>query len=344
MIDLRSDSSSSPTEQMRQAMAHAPVGNDAFREDPTVNELEKRAADLLDKEAAVFLSSGTMGNLIAVMAATTPGDAILAGRQSHLVRFEAGGAARLGGLLIITFPDEDGRIKPVEIENYIQLPMNLTPRLLAIENTHNCSGGLALSLEEMEVYQALAKNCNMHLHLDGSRIFNAASALKVPAALIASKVDSVSICLSKGLSAPVGSILLGTREFIKKSREMRFLLGGQMRKVGIIAAAGIVALDTMLPQIDIDHENALFLAKGLASLPGIKVKLDRVQTNIVLFDVSDLVPDAREFEDMLESRGIFASVFSNEQIRFITYRNINRAVIEEVLIICKDVIQEIRAP
>jgi threonine aldolase len=343
MIDLRSDSSSSPTDLMRQAMAKAEVGNDAFGEDPTVNELEKRAAELLDKESALLVSSGTMGNIVAVMTAASAGETILAGRQSHLVRFEAGSAAKLGGVFMVTFPDENGRIDPEEIRNYIHLPMSLTPRLLVIENTHNCSGGLVLGMEEMEHYQALAAEHRMHLHLDGSRIFNAASALKLPAATIASTVDSVSFCLSKGLSCPVGSILLGKQNFIKKAREIRFLLGGQMRKVGILAAAGLVAFDTMLPQISIDHENAKILAKGLASLPGIKVSLDKVQTNIVLFDVSELVKDAKEFEDLLEARGVFASVFSDKQIRFITYRDIDRMVVEDTLEICEDIVKELRS-
>jgi threonine aldolase len=341
MIDLRSDSSSSPTDLMRHAMARAEVGNDAFREDPTVNELEKRAAELLEKEAALFVSSGTMGNLVAVMAATSAGETIIAGRQSHLVRFEAGGAARLGGVFMSTFPDENGRMDPDEIENYIQLPMSLTPRLMAIENTHNSSGGLVLDLKEMERYKTLAAKYGMHLHLDGSRIFNAASALGVPAAGITSKVDSVSMCLSKGLSAPVGSILLGKQDFIDKARDIRFLLGGQMRKAGILAAAGLVAFDTMLPQISIDHENATLLAKGLAGLKGIKVRLDQVQTNMVLFDVSELVKHAKEFENLLEARGVFASVFSDKQIRFITYRDIDRMVIKDTLVICESVVKEI---
>jgi len=343
MIDLRSDSSSTPTDLMRQAMATAAVGNDAFREDPTVNELEQRAAALLKKEAALFVSSGTMGNMLGTLTVAAPGEVVVAGRQSHLVRFEAGAPARIGGVMLLSFSDENGRISLEEVEDYITRPTSLRQRVLAIENTHNSSGGLVLDKKEMEQYYSFALKYNLHLHLDGSRIFNAATALGVSAAELASCADSVTFCLSKGLSAPVGSVLLGKREFIDHAREYRFLLGGQMRKVGILAAAGLVALDTMIPQIKIDHQNAKILAQGLTKLNGIKLMLDLVQTNIVLFDVSDLVKDAQDFENLLETRGVYASVFSSKQIRFITYRDITQSIVERVLETCESVVKEIRS-
>jgi len=343
MIDLRSDSSSMPTDAMRRAMAEAEVGNDAFKEDPTVNELEMRSASLLNKEAALFVSSGTMGNLLALLTATCPGDGVIAGRQSHIVRFEAGAPARLGGLSLIPFDDPAGRMGIDSIESFLKLPMNLKPRILTHENTHNSSGGLVLTLDEQAQYGTLAREHGLHYHLDGARLFNAATALGVPSSDIAKTADTVTFCLSKCLSAPVGSILAGKTEFIKRARDTRFQLGGQMRQVGVLAAAGLVALDTMIPQIKIDHINAKLLAEGLAEIDGIEVSIDLVQTNIVLFDVSNLVTSAQEFEDILETKGVYASVFSPHQIRFITYRNINEAIIAKVIKITKEVAEELRS-
>jgi len=344
MIDLRSDSSSLPTKAMREAMASAAVGNDAFGEDPTVNELEQRAALLLGKESALFVPSGTMGNLLAILTATNPGDAVLVGRQSHLVRFEAGAPSRFGGVLFVPFDDAPmGRMRIEELESFLTLPMSLRPRMLVIENTHNSSGGLVLSIEEMAQYSSLAHKHNLHLHLDGARLFNAACALGVPVSELSCYADSVCFCLSKCLSAPVGSILVGEREFITQARKNRFQLGGQMRQAGILAAAGLVALDTMLPQIEKDHHNARILAEGLAAIDGIELDLNLVQTNIVMFDVSNLVANAQEFEEKLEARGVYASVFSPRQIRFVTYRNINQPEIDKVLEITREIVRELRS-
>jgi len=342
MIDLRSDSSSTPTDAMRKAMATAAVGNDAFGEDPTLNELERRAASLLGKESALFVSSGTMGNLLAILAATDPGDAVLAGRLSHLVRFEAGSAARFGGVSLVTFADSRGRMKIEELESFLTLPMSLRPRMLSVENTHNSSGGLVLSVKEMAQYASLARQYGLHLHLDGARIFNAAFALGVSVSELSCRVDSVSFCLTKCLSAPAGALLGGSEEFITRAREWRFQLGGQMRQIGILAAAGLMALDSMLPQIEKDHLNARILAQGLGAIDGIEVDTDLVETNIVLFDVSNLVDSAQEFEERLEAHSVYASVFSPRHIRFITYRDIQQGEIDEVLEITREVAQECR--
>jgi len=341
MIDLRSDSSSTPTDLMRQAMANAKIGNDAFQEDPTVNALERKAATLLGKEEGLFVASGTMGNLVPVLSAAKPGETVLAGRDSHFVRFEAGAPARLGGFTLIAFPDEDGKPRIDEIRDFMELPKSLVPRVFVLENTHNSSGGMILSLEEMKAYAGLAKSYGLHLHLDGARIFNAAEALQVPASEIAQYADSVAFCLTKCLSAPVGSILVGKHEFIAQARNMRFMLGGQMRQAGVIAAAGLVALETMLPQIAVDHQNARTLAKGLSEIDGIRVDLERVRSNIVLFDVSPLVDHAQQLEDLLERHGVYASVFSSRDIRYITYRDIDADTIEQVLSITAQVAQEI---
>ena len=343
MIDLRSDSSSTPTKDMRKAMAEAEVGNDAFREDPTVNELERLAASLLGKEAALFVSSGTMGNILGLLATTSPGDAVLAGRQSHLIRFEAGAPARLGGVALLPFDDESGRLSINQLERFLNLPMSLRTRMLSIENTHNSSGGLALSLEEMAQYQAFVRKYDLHLHLDGARLFNAAIAIGVPAREIVRFADSVTFCLSKCLSAPIGSILVGKSDFINRARELRFQLGGQMRQAGIIAAAGLVALNSMMPQIEVDHDHARILAQGIAGIVGIGISPELVQSNIVLFDVSKLVSNAQIFEDRLEARGVFASVFSPHMIRFITYRDIDRDRINTVLEVTRDVARELQS-
>jgi threonine aldolase len=239
--------------------------------------------------------------------------------------------------MLVPFADPAGRMNIDELETFLTLPKSLRPRLLSIENTHNSSGGLALSVEEIHQYHSLARRHGLYLHMDGSRIFNAAVALKVPASDLARYADSVTFCLSKGLSAPVGSIIAGSREFITRARDNRFQLGGQMRQAGIIAAAGLVAMDTILPQLERDHQNAHFLAMGLAAIEGIKVNIDLVQTNIVLFDVSNLVSNAQEFEEQLEVRGVFASVFSHRLIRFITYRDIGQDEINKVLRITSEV-------
>jgi len=340
MIDLRSDSSSTPTDGMREAMAAAVVGNDAFGEDPTVNELEQRVASLLGKESALFVSSGTMGNLVAVLTATNPGDAVLAGRLSHLVRFESGAPARFGGLALVPFSDPRGRMRTEELESFLGLPMSLRPRVLSVENTHNSSGGLVLSVQEMADYGSVARRYGLHLHIDGARLLNAASALGVHVSELSRHAASVTICLTKCLSAPVGAVLAGDAEFISRARDTRFQLGGQMRHTGILAAAGLVALDVMLPQIDKDHLNARVLAQGLAAIDGIEVDVDVVETNIVLFDVSSLGASAPAFEERLEARGVYASVFSPEQIRFITYRDIGEREISDVLDITAAVAQE----
>jgi len=287
IIDMRSDTITLPTEEMRQAMYEAELGDDVYGEDPTVNRLEELAAHVMGKKAALFTPSGTMANLIAVLTHTRLGDEILVGSEAHMFWYEVGGASALGGVVIRTVPnDQDGRIDPGAFEQAIR-PKNIhypQTTLLCLENTHNRCGGAVLTPEYTSAITQLAHQHGLRVHLDGARIFNAAVALDMPASELARLVDSVCFCISKGLSAPVGSLLCGTQEFVEKARKWRKMVGGGMRQAGVIAAAGIVALQKMVSRLVEDHVSARHLAYGLACIPGVTVHPEKVQTNIVNFE------------------------------------------------------------
>jgi threonine aldolase len=322
IVDLRSDTVTHPTDAMRQAMFTAAVGDDVFGEDPTVNRLETMAAQKMGKEAALFTVSGTMSNLTAVLTHTQHGNEIILGSESHIFLNEVGGAAALGGVMVHTVPnDAGGRLPLADIENAIRDKNIHYPEtaLLCLENTQNRCGGAVLMPEYTHQAVELAHRHGLKVHLDGARIFNAAVALGIPAAELTGGVDSVGFCLSKGLSAPVGSVLCGSREFIERARKKRKMLGGGMRQAGVIAAAGIVALETMVDRLAEDHANARKLAAGLAQIRGITLAQEKVPTNIVIFDLVESFPVA-EFLKKLDSHGVKVVRFGNHRLRAVTHR------------------------
>ncbi len=330
VIDLRSDTVSKPSDAMRHAMASAEVGDDVFGDDPTVRVLEERAAGLLGKEAALFVPSGTMGNLLAVMTHTRPGDEILLGDQSHIFQYELGGAARIANVLTRPLTNNDaGAMDPAATATAIRQENLHSPgtTLLCLENTHNRCGGAALPLTVMDELTAVAGERRVAVHLDGARVFNAAAALGVPVARIARDCDSVSFCLSKGLGCPVGSLLCGPREFVDRARRNRKLLGGGMRQVGILAAAGLYALDHNITRLSEDHANARALADGLRKLAPFRP--NDPATNIVVVDIArGRLPD---WLSAFEEQGVLGVAFGPQRMRLVTHINITRDDVDEAL-------------
>jgi threonine aldolase len=317
---------------MRRAMYQAKVGDDVYGEDPTINTLEQLAARILEKESALFTTSGTMSNLLTILSQTHHGDEVLLGNESHTFWYEVGGASALGGVVMHTLANrQDGTIDLDAIENSIRSQNIHFPRttLLCLENTHTRHGGTVLTPEYTSAAAELAHRHGLKVHLDGARIFNAAIALDVPASELAGDVDSVCFCLSKGLSAPVGSILCGTREFIESARKWRKMIGGGMRQAGIIAAAGIVALETMVIRLAEDHDNARRLARGLTAIPGILVPHD-IQTNIVLFETSTAI-SAPDFLQRMNNQGVKLSHRGDNRYRAVTHRMVTSSDIDEAL-------------
>ncbi|MDP2918935.1 MAG: low-specificity L-threonine aldolase [Dehalococcoidia bacterium] len=333
IIDLRSDTVTHPTPEMRRAMFEAEVGDDVYGEDPTVNKLEAMAAEKTGKEAALFITSGTMGNLTAVLTHTHHGNEIILGDGAHIFLNEVGGAAALGGVVMRTVPnDSHGRLDPADVERAIRGKNIHYPEttLLCLENTHNRCGGAILTPQYTREICGLAHRHGLKVHLDGARIFNAAVALGVPASTLAADADSVSFCISKGLSAPVGSLLCGTKEFIERARRVRKMLGGGMRQAGIIAAAGIVALETMIDRLAEDHANAKRLAAGLGNIKGISLAQETVETNIVMFDLSAELP-VSDFIAGLTAQGVKVGARGGNLFRAVTHRMISTSDIDEAL-------------
>jgi len=333
-IDLRSDTVTLPTPAMREAMATAEVGDDVLSEDPTVNRLEAIAAARVGKEAALFVASGTMGNLVALLTHCGRGDEIIAGDRAHLFLYEAGGASALGSIHSRQVPNRpDGTLDLAQVEAAIRPDNDHFPRsrLLCLENTHNRCGGACLTPDYLRQARALADQYGLRIHLDGARIFNAAAALGLDVRELTRPADSVSFCLSKGLSAPVGSLLCGSADFIHQARRVRKVVGGGMRQAGVIAAAGIVALEQMVDRLADDHANARRLAQGLADIPGINLDPSRVQTNIVIFELRNgaLSPDA--FCRRLADQGVKMSPIEGRQIRAVTHYGIEAEHIEQAL-------------
>jgi len=344
IIDLRSDTVTYPTPEMRKAMFEAEVGDDVYGEDPTVNRLESLAAKKMGKEAALFTVSGTMSNLTAVLTHTRHGDEIILGSEAHIFWYEVGGAAALGGVMMHTVPnDEKGRLGLQDVEQAIRGKNIHYPvtTLLCLENTHNRCGGAVLTPEYTREICELAHDHGIKVHLDGARIFNAAVALGVPPSTIVKDVDSVSFCLSKGLSAPVGSVLCGSKEYIERARKFRKMLGGGMRQAGVIAAAGIVALETMIDRLADDHANAKRLARGLKQINGIKIAQKTVETNIVMFDLSPEL-SASEFVDGLNKKGAKVGSRVGNLFRAVTHRMISKKDIDEALERIQSVCQKLQ--
>ncbi len=326
VVELRSDTFTRPGPAMRRAMAEAEVGDDVWDEDPTVDRLEALAATVTGKEAALFVTSGTQGNLVGLLSHTRRGDEIILGDRSHIFVNETAGASVVGGLQLRTLPNrEDGRLRPDEVAAAIRDRDQHHPRTgaVAIENTHNACGGAVLRPEEIADVAGVAHAAGVPVHLDGARIFNAAVALGVPAAEIAAPVDSITFCLSKGLGAPVGSLLCGCSDYIAQARRYRKMLGGAMRQSGILAAAGLVALEQNVNRLAEDHANASLLAEGLSRIPGVEVDPGRVETNIVFFDVAGTGVPAQAIVERASRAGVrlaggatsFRAVTSSEVTR-----------------------------
>ena len=335
VIDLRSDTVTQPTPAMRKAMAEADVGDDVYGEDPSINRLEALAAQRLGKEAGLLVPSGTMGNLIAVLVHCQRGDEAIMGNLGHTFLYEAGGIAALGGVQPHTLPNQpDGTIRLDDIQaairsNDIHNPIS---RLLILENTHNRCGGVPLSAAYTEQAANLAHQNGLKVHLDGARIFNAAAAWEVSARQLAAPVDSITFCLSKGLCAPVGSVLCGSRPFIDKARRIRKQLGGGMRQAGVLAAAGITALDEMVERLKDDHTRARMLADGLGQLPGLVVRRNGHLTNMVFVSLADAVPlDGGQFAARLKTLGVRVGMVSERGFRLVTHYWIDDAAVKRTI-------------
>ena len=346
-IDLRSDTVTKPTDEMRRAMASAEVGDDVFGEDPSINELQERSAALLGKEAGLLTSSGTMSNLIATLAWSEKGDEIIMGDQAHMFWNESAGQAALGGVQTRLVPnDAQGRINPNDVAEAIRPPGNLHfPRtsMVCLENTHNRCSGQVLTPEDTKAVCDVAHAAGVPVHLDGARIFNASVALEVPAVELTRDVDDLSFCLSKSLSCPVGSVLVGSQDFIDRATRWRKMLGGGMRQAGVLAAAGLVALDTMIDRLAEDHQHARRLAQGLANIEGLSVDPDSIQSNIVFFDVDEELGTAADLIAALKEQGVLVSYPGKQSIRMVTHRHITPEDIEEALSRTSAAVRELRA-
>lgn len=333
MIDLRSDTVTKPTESMRKMAYSAEVGDDVYGEDPTVNRLEEMAAEILGKEKALFVTSGTQGNQIAALTHCRPGDEVILEANSHIYIYEVAGFSALANVQSRPIQGINGAMDPVDVKNTIRSE-NIhypTTSLICMENTHNLAGGAILPLENMKAIYEVAKEHQINVHLDGARLFNASVASGVSVKEYAKYADSVQFCLSKGLGAPVGSIIAGTEEFINRARKWRKMLGGGLRQVGIIAGPGIVALEENIDRLAEDHDNAKRLANGLANMNGLRVE-NKVETNIIIVNVKDTGHTPESFVEALKDQGVLAGVFGLETVRFVTHYDISSEDIDQALV------------
>jgi threonine aldolase len=325
-VDLRSDTVTCPTPAMRKAMAEAEVGDDVYGEDPTVNRLQERAAEILGKEAGLLVTSGTQGNLVAVLAQCPRGTELIEGNQGHTYQYEAGGVAALGGVHPYPITNQpDGTLRLEDIEGAIRGDDVHYPvtRLIILENTQNRCGGTPLPVDYMQAVGNLAHRRNIRLHLDGARLFNAAVALHVPAAALAVPADSVTVCLSKGLCAPVGSVLCGSREFIAEARRVRKQLGGGMRQAGILAAAGLVALNEMIDRLVEDHARAQKLAQQLAEIPGVRLEPGSPATNMIFLTLgAESGISLSTLVERLKAQGVLAGISAN-RLRLVLHHDVD---------------------
>ncbi len=334
-IDMRSDTVTLPTPNMRAAMAKAAVGDDVYKEDPTINLLQEKASDLMGMEAGLFVPSGTMGNLVAVLSHCQRGDEVIMGDKAHTFLFEAGGISALGGVFAHTIPNQpDGTLELDAIRNAIR-PNDIhqpPSRLLILENTQNRCGGVVLTPEYINEAAEIAHQNQLKLHIDGARIFNASSVLKIDTRKIVENADSVTFCLSKGLCSPVGSVLCGSLELIEKARRLRKMLGGGMRQAGILAAAGLVALDEMIVRLEEDHQRARSLAEGLITIPGIQFDMGLPQTNMVFISMNDQVNlTAGEVVKQLASQNIRIGLTGERSFRLVTHAMISDEDIKKTI-------------
>ena len=330
IIDLRSDTVTLPTEEMLEAIKQAKLGDDVYGEDPTVNRLQEMAADKMGKEAALLVPSGTQANLISIMSNCQRGELVLLEAESHVYWYEVGGISAIAGLLPWPIKAAKSTFEPQQLESALR-PENIhypVASLVCIENTHNRYGGLVVTPGQLEAINEVAKKHSLTVYMDGARIFNAAIALNVNVKEFTKHVDNLMFCLSKGLSCPVGSIIVGDRDFIARARKNRKILGGGMRQAGIIAAPGIIALEKMINRIKFDHDNAKFLAEKLARIRGVNIDLINVQTNMVTFDL-DASINCDVFLQNLKEKGILALAQAKNRVRMVTHRGIEREHVEK---------------
>jgi threonine aldolase len=347
MIDLRSDTVTKPTPAMRKAMFEAEVGDDVYGEDPTVRKLEELAAAKLERQAAVFVPTGTMGNQIAVHLHTHPASEVLIEARGHIYNFEMGAMAALSGALPRPIVTAGGLLEPDQVAAAInpKVAYRTPTRMLALENTHNLWSGLPMDATRTRALASLAHHHGLRVHLDGARIFNAAAALKTTAAELARECDSVMFCLSKGLAAPVGSLLVADSDFIQEARRVRKVFGGGMRQVGVLAAAGLVALTQMVDRLADDHARARRLAEGLARLPGAELDPKRVQTNIIVLRLRDdrvpgpkSLPPSQRFVGGMRERGVLCGAFGVDELRMVTHYEISDADVDAALGAAREVL------
>lgn len=333
IIDLRSDTVTKPSPVMRQAMAEAEVGDDVYLEDPTVNRLQARAAEIFGREAGLFVPSGSMGNLTCILAQTRPGQEVICEASGHVYNYEMGSLSAIAGVLPRLVPSSTGILNWQQIAPHVREKVYYRPQtgLIALENTHNMAGGTVYPTAVAQEICDQAHAAGILVHLDGARVFNAAVYLGEKVADMTKKFDSVQFCLSKGLGAPVGSMIVGSRGFIERCRVIRKMLGGGMRQVGVLAAAGLVALDEGPKRLATDHANAQILAQGLARLAGIQIDPQKVQTNIVIFDVHRSGMTAPQFVDRLKKSGVLGGAVDSARVRLVTHRDVSRNEVEEAL-------------
>jgi threonine aldolase len=340
LIDLSSDTATRPSTEMRAFMMQAPVGDEQKQEDPTVNALQERVAALLGKEAALFVPSATMANEIAVKVHTRPGDEVILDRTAHLVHAEAGGPAVLSGVMLYTVQGVRGVFTAQQVEEAIRRddPHQPRTRLVSVEQTSNLGGGTVWPLAALRAVAQVAHRRQLRTHMDGARLMNAVVASGVPADEQARGYDSVTFCLTKGLGCPVGALVAGDREFIREARRYKQLFGGAMRQAGIIAAAGLYALDHNVDRLAEDHANAKLLARGLAEIPGVTLDLEHVETNMVFFDVAQTGLTAQDVVDRLLAHGVRMGAVGRTLIRAVTHLDVSRTDVERAVAVAQEVL------
>lgn len=339
MIDLRSDTVTRPSPAMREAMARADVGDDVFGEDPTVNRLQADVASLLGKEAALFVPSGTMGNQLSIKSHTSAGDEVICERGAHVFNYETAGAAFLSSVQLHVIDGERGVMQAEQIRRAIRPQLYYMPRtrLICLENTHNRAGGTIYPLEVIQEIRALADETGLRMHLDGARLWNACAATGIAPAEYAKFFDSVSVCLSKGLGAPVGSLVVGSKSFVDTARHFRKIFGGGMRQAGVLAAAGLYALKNNRDRLGEDHAKATWLAHELATIPGFGIDLATVQTNIIIIDVQNTGRQPEEILSALKTRGVLLSAGNYMGLRAVTHLDVSRAEVEQAATVIREV-------
>ena len=342
LVDLRSDTVTLPTEEMFEAIKEAELGDDVYGEDPTVNRLEEIAAEKMGKESALLVTSGTQGNLVSLLAHTKMGDEVILEEESHIYNFEVGGLSAIGGLIPKPLKGTLGALDPGDVRGALRHRDIHVPEttLICLENTHSRSGGTIITLGQIRAVGDVAREHGIKVHMDGARIFNAAVALDIDVKELVEDVDSVMFCLSKGLCAPIGSIVAGDEAFIERARKMRKMLGSGMRQAGVIAAPGIIALEKMADRLREDHENARLLAQGLSRVKGISIDLMTVQTNIVNVEIGELGMGTDCFLKTLEEYGVKALTIDEDIIRMVTHRDIGREDVEYTCRVVEEIVSK----